>query len=539
MFNFSGYGPEARGGNRLVSGRMGPAELAMAAALTVVAAIVWYLYYDKYFIGLTLNDAMDYAGIARNVAEGEGFISQYLTPLSMAHQGVPQPDMWRAPLWPLALALFQKVFGFIDEASALGTGFFYVLTVPVMFLLARLLFNNAVAVASVLLYIFSPQMLNYGISGMTESMSVFFMALVFLALLSPSTVNRPGDLLLGVIIGLFYLTRYNALLFLPFIAVYRAYQWPKRGFGPALRVALGFLLAVFPWFIRNTLLFGNPLFSLQKYEFMMFTESYPDYVMYVLPHKADAAGFLLNNTGEIIDKVAGSWNEFLTMSLTADFWGVTPVILLLFLLPVFLADRRAAAFKALVAVNFIVQLAALLVIHFIPRLFLIFTPLVIIAGVGSLMTLLNYLAGLSKNIPRRKGVKLIAGSGIIIITGAFALWNYFGNQPGAQERTRFPQAIFDISRTTSGGDLVITNEGHMVSWYGNRYAVKIPYSIDMIPEMEKISSARALFISNRIFWHMPEVKNEWKNILYNRPERFYGFRLYKVFSDGGVLYLKE
>ncbi|KJS15188.1 MAG: hypothetical protein VR69_14985 [Peptococcaceae bacterium BRH_c4b] len=514
-------------------------DLLAVLAVTLIAAAVWYLHYKQYFTGLTLNDAMDYAGIARNVAEGEGFISQYVTPLGMVHHGVPQPDMWRAPFWPLALAVFQKIFGFIDEASALGSGFFFVATAPLVFLLARRLFNNTVAVASVLLYVFSPQMLNYGISGMTESMSVFFMVLVFLALLSPLTINRSGDVLLGFVIGLFYLTRYNALLFLPFIAVYRAYQWPKGGFGPVLRVVLGFLLAASPWFIRNTVLFGNPLFSLQKYELAMFTETYPDYVMYVLPHEVDLTGFLLNNTREIIDKVVYSWHEFVSMFATAGFWGVTPVILILFLLPLYWFDKRAAAFKALVAVLFAVQLAALLVIHFIPRLFIIFTPLIIIAGVGSFFALLNFLADFSKNISRRRELKLIIGSGVIIITGAFALWNYFDNQPRVTEKAMFPLPIAALTGTTAVGDLVMTNEGHVVSWYGNRYAVKIPYSMDMIPEIEKVSPVKALFISNRILWHMPEVKNEWKNILYNRPKELYGFHLHKVFPDKSVLYLKE
>lgn len=374
MLNFSGYNRGTRSRRSIADKRIGLADLSLVTVLTVIAAVAWYLYYNKYFIGLTLNDAMDYAGIARNVAEGEGFVSQYLTPLGMVHHGAPQPDMWRAPLWPLALAGFQKIFGFIDEASALGSGFFFVFTAPLVFLLARRLFNNVVAIASVLLYVASPQLLYYSISGMTESMSVFFMVLVFLALLSPLTINRFGDVLLGFAIGLFYLTRYNALLFLPFIALYRACQWPKRGLGPVLRVALGFLLAASPWFIRNTVLFGSPLFSLQKYEPAMFTESYPGYVMYVLLEKINVAGFILHNKNEMMDKVWNGWHEFLSLAGGQEFWGVAPLVAMLFLLPVFWANRKAAAFKALVAVLFIAQLAVLLVIHFIPRLFLIFSP---------------------------------------------------------------------------------------------------------------------------------------------------------------------
>jgi 4-amino-4-deoxy-L-arabinose transferase-like glycosyltransferase len=513
-------------------------DLTAALAAAVIAAAVWYMYYKQYFIGLTLNDAMDYAGIARNVAEGEGFISQYVTPLGMAHHGVPQPDMWRAPLWPLALAGFQKIFGFIDEASALGTGFFFVFTAPLVFLLARQLFNHVVAAGSVLLYIASPQLLYYSISGMTESMAVFFMVLMFLVLASSPANSRAGDILLGFVTGLFYLARYNALLFLPFVALFRALQGKKTAPVAAARVALVFLLTVSPWLARNTILYGSPLFSLQKYEPAMFTGTYPDYVLYVLMDKINVREFIINNMAQIAEKAAAGWQEFLSMAGGQEFWGTAPVLVVLFVL-LFWADSRAAAFKGLVAVLFAAQLAALLVIHFIPRLFLIFTPLFIILGIGSLATVLYFLAGYMGNVGRRKGLKLCLGLAVVLGAGVFGVLNFSGSKPGVAEKTMFPLPIAELSGNTSAGDLVMTNEGHLVSWYGNRYAVKIPYAMDMIPALEKISPVKALFISNRILWHMPEVKNEWKNIYYQHPDKIYNFRLYKVYQDKSVLYIKE
>ena len=105
-------------------------------------------------------------------------------------------------------------------------------------------------------------------------------------------------------LGLFYLTRYNALVFLPFLALFRAYQCPGKRAVAVLRVLAGFLLATLPWLIRNTIIFGNPFFSLQKYEIAMFTKTYPDYLMYGLPEKVDALGFAWQHIQEIGDKIA-------------------------------------------------------------------------------------------------------------------------------------------------------------------------------------------------------------------------------------------
>lgn len=542
---------------RRASGNLVPKPYPVNYAATIVAlvfstlvtAVVWYLYYEKYFAGLTLNDAMDYAGIARNVAEGQGFISQYLTPLSLAHHGTPQPDMWRAPLWPLALAGFQKIFGFIDEASAIGTGFFFIATSPVIYLLAGQWFNHAVALGAVLLYTFSPQLLQFSISGMTEPMSVFFMTLLFLVLTARAANNRPGDFLLGFVLGLFYLVRYNALLFLPLIALFRVLQRKSPPAGTLAAVTTGFLLAASPWLIRNTLLFHNPLFSLQKYEPAMFTKTYPDYVMYILPQKIDVTGFIKSNSAEMLDKFSHNWQEFLSLAGTPEFWGTGTAVLFLFFLPALFRDRKITGYKILMASLFGVQLAALLVIHFIPRLFLIFTPLLIIAGLGSLWLALHSLPGMH-SLPGRNtragaagrvpwhSVAVMLVAALLSFGGQNFLINPQEDTPG-KERNLFPHALAALSAKTGGDDLILTNEGHIVSWYGNRYACKIPFSVEMLPEIQKINPVGAIFISNRILWHMPEADASWKRLFYQHPPELYDFYLYRVFEDKGLLYIKK
>lgn len=521
-------------------------ELFLILGLTFLAGLVWYFNYNNYFTGIFLNDAMDYAGIARNLAEGDGFISQYLTPLSLIHQGIPQPDMWRAPLWPLVLSVFQLIFGFVDEASALGTGFFFILTAPLIFLLGRSLFSVTVGFVSTLIYLGSPQLLNYSISGMTEPMSIFLMVLMFLVLVSPLLKNSWGDVLLGLVIGLFYLTRYNALLFLPFLILYRVFQYPKPKdkIFSALRIILGFLVVTLPWFIRNIFLFGNPLFSLQKYELAMFTKTYPEYMMYGLPDKIETLSFLNNHFQEVIDKIVLGAKSFYGLIADVNFWGFLPVLIILFFLPVFWRDKRVASFKLVTIFMFLTQLGALLIIHFIPRLFYIFTPLLIIGAVGSVFIYLKIFI-FKINSFKIKGLAqglllffMIAGAGFCVYQ------NYSQYTFQEAEEIEFLPQIATVMNLTLTDDLILTNEGHILSWYGNRYALKFPYLIEMIPLLDEISPIDGLYISDRILWNLPEVENEWKNIYYNRPKELYNFYLDKVFKDKdgactGLLYLRK
>ena len=500
---------------------------------TLFTAGVWYLYYQRYFNGLILNDAMDYAGIARNVALGHGFISQYITPLGLAHHGVPQPDMWRAPLWPLALAGFQKAFGFIDEASALGAGFFFIAASPVIFLLARQWFGTLVAAGSVIIYTLTPKLLYYSISGMTESMSIFFMALAVLLVSVKSLKNSYGDWLSGIGLGLFYLARYNALVFIPFFLLFRWFC-RREGILPPARLLAGFLLTALPWLIRNTVIFGSPLFSLQKYEPVMFTPAYPDYSLYLFTTKVNVMEFFKNHPGEIIEKVTSNWADYTSFFFSPDLNGVSAAVLITFLAAVILPlTKKAAGIRPLIALCYVTQLAALLVIHFIPRLFLIFSPFYIIFALGAIYTLTGML------FTRFRRLKAVPG----LVTAAAILLLSFNNytSPGppekyTPERSTYSDILNEISARVPESQVVLTDMGHHVSWYGDRYACKIPYSVDMIPEIQKRADVGALFISDRILWHMPEADRNWKEFWYRKPKEINGLRLYKVYEKG-LLYL--
>ncbi|MFZ5648395.1 MAG: ArnT family glycosyltransferase [Bacillota bacterium] len=500
---------------------------------TLFTAAVWYIYYKTYFTGLILNDAMDYAGIARNVARGQGFISQYITPLSLAHYGVPQPDMWRAPLWPLTLAGFQKALGFIDEASAFGTGFFFIAASPVIFLLARQWFGSLVAAGSVLIYTLTPELLRFSISGMTEPVAIFLMSLAVLTTTAGSLKNRPGDWLSGATLGLFYLARYNALIFLPFFLLFR-WHYRRKGLLPPARMLAGFTLTILPWLVRNTVLFGNPLFSLQKYEPAMFTPVYPDYSLYLFTIKINMLEFFKNNPQAILEKISANWDHYTSIFLDQSLNGVSPALFVLFLVSVLLPlDKKAAGIRPLVVACYLTQLSALLVIHFIPRLFLVFTPFYIIFALGALKMLTG-------TITKKLKLTSIPGPLTAIFIVLLSLLNFVSTGLPAREkpdRDEYMKVIGQLSYIVPADKVVLTDMGHVVSWYGDRYACKIPYSVEMIPEIKKRADIGAMYISDRILWHMPEADRSWKFLWYQRPPELHGFQLYKVIEDKGFIYL--
>jgi len=556
-------------------------------AVFITAVIVWYAYYHTCFTFLSLNDAMDYASMGRNVARGDGFVSSYITPLGLANkEGLPHPDLWRAPLWPAVVSLFIKLLGATDQTMAIATGCFFIAGAVLVFLLARELFDDLVAFLSALIFIVSSQNLINSVSGMTETISIFMMVLTVYLIAASRWQNYWGDILAGAALGLFYLTRYNALLFVPFLTVFLWYKrgaartrgasglwqntgsrglgvwdniggrgiglWNKKAGGgfalwPVVRYLGAFAVVISPWLIRNYILMGSPLFSLQKFEPAMFTATYPAYSMYMTLIKINVVEFLRTHPIEIWAKVVSGWSEFLAGLSNPAATGVSPYLYWLFLISLVLPfqygsdDEQAGlsqrGVRPLVVVCFLTQLAVLLVIHFIYRLFFIFMPFYIIFGVAALVWLLRAAAS-RLPVNKRTFVALFA----VLVVGMFTAGNLPSWKPA--ERAEMPftglqDSVKAIMNMSTRKDLIISNDGHLLAWYGDRYAAKLPLRVDMIPEMEKLAPLRVIYLSSRISWNLPEADESWRKLFWSKPKEVYGFKQSAVFPDGSVIYRKD
>lgn len=534
----------------------------MPALIFIAAGAVWFSYYNLTFRHLLLNDAMDYASIGRNIARGDGFVSSYITPLSLANfPGIPHPDLWRAPLWPVILALFIRIFGATDQAVAIATGCFYIAGAALVFLLARELFDSLIGLLAALVYMFSAQNLMYSVSGMTESFSVFMMLLSLYLIIAPWARTPFGEILAGAAMGLFYLVRYNALIFMPFFVLFLWYTRVSsakhtnsfrpgnrrlgQGLWPAVRYVTAFVIVTSPWLIRNYLLMGNPLFSLQQYEPAMFTATYPGYSLYTMFIKVKAAGFMLAHPQEVWAKVLTGWSEFKSTLTSAQFTGVSPYLFFSFVAALFIPfERRLTGqqrgLRTLLVICFAVQLAALLVVHYIGRLFFIFMPFYIIFGLAGIRWFMKLIAGRVAG-----GCRIgdqIAGALLVVLAGLFIFANWPVWEPvkaADMPITQLRGSIKEVTKLSTRKDLIISNDGHLLAWYGDQYAAKLPYTVDMIPEVAQRAPLKYIYLSPRISWNIPEVDPSWNRLFWQRPQQVYGFELIRKLPDGSLIYRRK
>jgi len=512
--------------------------ILIIALLLTLAAGAWTYYYANAFVALPYNDAMDYASMGRNINEGRGFTSRYITPLSLAHFGEPYPNLWRAPLWPLFLAAVFRLFGTSDTAAVAAGAFFYFGAIIPLFLLAKEISSSkglsgeTGGTITCILYIFSPMALFYSISGMTESMALFFLVLWALLLYKARGEKYCIFLVTGLVGGLFYLVRYNALIFLPLSLLYL--WWSGRlktgGVGKLAAYLGSWLLVVSPWLWRNYTLTGNPFFSLQAFEPAMFTATYPGYTLYMLPEIINVKTFLLEYPGEILIKIREGLGSFRRSMLNPSFTGTAPFMAALFL-PGLLApmDRKL---KIFIATCFFAQLAALLVIHYIPRLFFIFLPFYLLTAVGLLAYILSFMKS-----PFLRNAALAAVVTAALLTN-IPQWHEVNTRQDWPHY--YAEAIQDVSRQISENGVIISNDGHILSWYADRLALKMPVSVKQIADLEKMAPVEGIWLSNRFRWgNTPEADQQWLEIMREKPVELGNYYLFSAYEDGSLLYLRR
>lgn len=260
------------------------------------------------------EEAMDNAQLARNLAEGHGFTTRYIRPLSVGvlrafHEDRnPQlegnhPDLVNPPLYPLLLSAYMRIPGLFNytivspkEArfwrhqpefliAALNQALFF-LSILLTWRLARRLFDQRVAMLTVALMLGSEMLWQFSTSGLPTMLALtLLMALAnLLGAIEWGTRQEPPmgtgrvwlyGALAGLCCGLLALTRYSlGILILP-VLVYLAAGSHGRRVGPALLALAMFVGSFSPWLVRNYQVCGNPL-GLAGYSLVQETTDFPD-----------------------------------------------------------------------------------------------------------------------------------------------------------------------------------------------------------------------------------------------------------------------
>lgn len=227
----------------------------IAIAVAGVAIRLVYVYVltpglhgigDWYFFHLQAN----------LLAEGRGFIEPY----NWLFRGRAVHTAAHPPMWPLVLSAVSKV-GWTGAHAHRATG--CVVgggTIAALGLLGRRVGGERVGLAAAVIAALYPTMIAVDGSLMSESLFGLFVALVLLA--GYRFYDRPSSvsaLLLGGAIGFAALTRSEALLFLPLIALPIAWRRARARLRPFALACLTTAVVIAPWMIRTWTTFDRPV----------------------------------------------------------------------------------------------------------------------------------------------------------------------------------------------------------------------------------------------------------------------------------------
>ena len=286
---------------------LGRGKSVLRWVVVVLAAVgISLLYTANQFRGLEKREAMDQAQLARHLARGDGFTTSILRPVALWHLKTyrsdhspmfeKHPDTYNPPLYPLALSL---VFRLMPESIFIGkpTEMLYpaerwaivpfsqaclLLSLLLIYVWARQLFDQRVAVTAALLLLFSDTLWAYSVTGLhTSFLMLLFLGAMYCLFRADRRLNPPDSetpapldttgmgliLASAVLMGLCFLTRYSMLFLVAPMAIYAARMLRGRRSVMWALVYVAVVLAVItPWLMRNFNV-SHSLLGTAKYQF--------------------------------------------------------------------------------------------------------------------------------------------------------------------------------------------------------------------------------------------------------------------------------
>lgn len=225
----------------------------------VLAAIVITGYSFYFFEAFPpCHDACDYAGLARNIINGNGFRINHAYPLSLYFlPELPQPNCMWAPAYPLVLAVVFKLFAASDTCVIFTNITIYLILMLAGYFLARRYSDKNTAFIFLVMAGFNQYSYSIIIYSTTEILAALLLTLSVLAL-KPNKVT--GFIISAVLFGVAVLTRYQVIVLLPLYYFLLEKSYRRLGYFALIVIAVCSW-----WMVRNFLLFSDPLFTLQRY----------------------------------------------------------------------------------------------------------------------------------------------------------------------------------------------------------------------------------------------------------------------------------
>lgn len=459
----------------------------------LIAASLWYANYALHFNGFVINDSHDYAQLAKNVYEGNGYSTSVLRPLVYQFfNTLPQPEVTRMFGYPYLLGFFYKIAGPNDFSIVLLNGIFYVALILLVYVFSYELSKNIfVSLISALMVACMKGFLDHSLQAEPNIMySALFIAFFYLYIKHPQRT-----FLHGVSLGFLYLIRANTqFVFIAFflVVVFSDTKKIKEKIRIGAELSLGFLIGILPYLIRNYAVIGNPLFSLYSYSFLLFTRDFPAYTVWTQISDVNPLLFAATHLSEMLFK-SYNWLQILLKD-SVIFYN--PLVLLLlgiaFLVPV--GNYRLRRLKSIVLAGIVVQTIMVLPFGAVPYYYMFFFPLIIIVSV------INFA-----EFFKSYGRIILIFSFIIFMVANISYWK--SHKP----LNPFISLGKQVELLTNKNDIILTDMPWELAWYADRRAIWLPFDLDTLEIISKTLRPTYAVLSGRTY--APYKDAVWNRIL--------------------------
>ena len=436
----------------------GRIDLLLIIAFVALSMLVLFVILKYRWHGLRNPDEMDFAQLARNLSEGKGFVTNYISPMSLyiSDRLVGHPDLWRAPLFPILMAGAFKMFGPVDLVALAPSLIAFVLTVGLSYLITLDMFGRTTAIWATMLVMTCPPLIEYAIQAQTESTSTACLLLTILA-----ARRRVSPPLLGIISGLCYLVHYSFFFVTPMLILF-IWLDGERHLVKYIAFMLGLGLTLAPWAIRNMLVAGSPLFSLQAFELVMFNSRYPDYYFYHSFSPPSPLRTALSMPVVMVAKILRGVSGLLLAlpGLTGQFY--TGALALFGLIGLKESEARDRRLMVVVGTGAGMALIVGSIVHPLLRKFVAFMPFVMILAANGIRVLVQQVVSSQRRFLALAALMTLT----VFVDGIMA----FGRDYGQPSFVRLDEISFVQSQTQSD-ESVITDSTAVLAWYGRRQEV--------------------------------------------------------------------
>jgi len=200
---------------------------------------------------LTLDNSVDVWGdwwdeLGWSLAQGKGF--QVLNPYFS--DAMPFYS-WRAPGFPIFLAIIYRLFGHSFFAAKIALALLSALTAVLLYALGKEIFNKKTGILAAGIYTIYPASIFW--TGYLAPETLASLLIILLTLFAVKSIKSPHILLplfTGIVLSTLILTRSIGLLLIPVIPAFFFFHKKKKAWKPMLLFFCG-LLCLMPWTVRN------------------------------------------------------------------------------------------------------------------------------------------------------------------------------------------------------------------------------------------------------------------------------------------------